>query len=334
MDMAIERKRFAARRLTRVSRPEATAGTSRPAAPAVTSTARPLAAPLARQAAAPATRAARPFASRLALAATLALACIIAAATFTLTGCNQSSTPTNSQTLKVGVRGDVVGFGSYNSETGKYYGLEIDIANELASRLGYTDVEFTTVTPDNRKDTLLNGDVDCLIACYSITSSREENFDFSPSYYTDSAVFMVEESSLISSIKQLKGKTIGTMLGTNTAAEITEQLIQEGFTTGGATSRNDDNSDVQFDTFHLLQFASYQELSDALEVGTVDAAVMDGSIAQSYLQDNRQLLSYTGKAQNYGVATQKGSALSEPIATTIQEMTDDGTIASLTDKWD
>lgn len=269
-----------------------------------------------------------------AIAALLAALALALAALVGLSGCSQTSTPTNSQTLKVGVRGDVVGFGYYNSDTGKYYGLEVDIANSLATRLGYKSAELVTVTPDNRKEMLQNGEVDCVIACYSVTDSREKNFDFSPAYYTDSSVFMVEESSLITSIDQLKGKTIGTMLGTNTAAEITSQLTEEGRTSGTALSRNSDNSDVQFDTFRLLQFSSYKELSEALEVGKVDAAVMDGSIAQSYLQDNRKLLSYTGKAQSYGVATQKDSALSQPVANAIQGMIDDGTIASLTDKWD
>lgn len=269
-----------------------------------------------------------------AMAALLAALALALAALVGLSGCSQTSTPTNGQTLKVGVRGDVVGFGYYNSDTGKYYGLEVDIANSLATRLGYKNAELVTVTPDNRKEMLQNGEVDCVIACYSVTDSREKNFDFSPAYYTDSSVFMVEESSLITSIDQLKGKTIGTMLGTNTAAEITSQLTEEGRTSGTALSRNSDNSDVQFDTFRLLQFSSYKELSEALEVGKVDAAVMDGSIAQGYMQDNRKLLSYTGKAQSYGVATQKDSALSQPVANAIQGMIDDGTIASLTDKWD
>ena len=146
---------------------------------------------------------------------------------------------------------------------------------------------------------------------------------------------MVEESSLITTVDQLlNGKVIGTMLGTNTAAEITSQLAQEGLISGNVLSRNEDNSDVQFDKFRLLQFGSYKELSEALEVGKVDAAVMDGSIARAYMQDNRKLLSYTGKTQNYGVATQKGSDLSQPVADAIQKMIDDGTIAQLTDKWD
>lgn len=276
---------------------------------------------------------ARRYGKRLVAIAACAFALALAVC---LAGCSSSqATPTSSSTLKVGVRGDVVGFGYYNSETQKYYGLEADIATELANRLGYKDVEFTTVTPDNRKDMLQNGEVDCIVACYSDTASREKNFDFSPSYYTDSSVFMVEESSLITSIDQLvNGKVIGTMLGTNTAAEITSQLAEQGLISGNVLSRNEDNSDVQFDTFRLLQFGSYKDLSEALEVGKVDAAVMDGSIARTYLQDNRKLLSYTGKTQNYGVATQKESALSQPVAEAIQEMIDDGTIAQLTDKWD
>ena len=63
--------------------------------------------------------------------------------------------------------------------TGKYYGLEIDIAEELARRLGYADVEFVSVLPETRKEMLLDGQVDCLVACYSVAASRAENFDLS-----------------------------------------------------------------------------------------------------------------------------------------------------------
>ena len=83
------------------------------------------------------------------------------------------------ETLRVGVRDDIINFGFYNETTGKYYGLEIDLAAELARRIGCDGVEYITVTPDTRKDMLLNGEVDVVIATYSIAESREENFDFS-----------------------------------------------------------------------------------------------------------------------------------------------------------
>lgn len=238
------------------------------------------------------------------------------------------------ETLRVGVRSDVVGFGYLNEDTGKYYGLEIDIADELAERLGYSDVEFVSVLPETRKDMLLSGEMDCMIACYSIAESRQENFDFSAAYYEDDSIVMVENSSLITDIEQLEGRTIGTMAGTNTAPQLVLELTESGFTSGEAITQTEDHSDTQFDTFRLVQVPSYQELSQSLEEGTIDAACMDGSIAHTYVNDDRSILDYRIDTQQYGVATQKGSALSQPVAEAIQAMLDDGTIAGLIDKWD
>ena len=91
----------------------------------------------------------------------VALACALAG----LAGCsgeNAKGSPASGKALRVGVRSDVVGFGYLNEGTGKYYGLEIDIAEEMAARMGYGSVEFVTVTPDTRKDMLVNGEVDCI----------------------------------------------------------------------------------------------------------------------------------------------------------------------------
>ena len=262
----------------------------------------------------------------------LVLSCLLAG----LAGCGGSDAKASSGsgTLRVGVRSDVVGFGDLNEATNKYYGLEIDIAEDMAARMGYADVEFVTVTPDTRKKMLVEGDVDCMIACYSVAASREENFDFSPTYYTDSSVVMVEDSSLITSIDDLKGLTFGTMAGTNTAPQLALKLTESGFTSGEALEQNEDHSMTQFDTFRLVQLASYQDLSKALEEGTIDAACMDGAIAHTYLSADRSILDYTIDTQEYGVATQKGSSLSTPVAEAVQSMLDDGTIAALTDKWD
>lgn len=269
-----------------------------------------------------------------ALLAILLLSCALAG----LAGCaaagDDKGATSNGETLRVGVRSDVVGFGYLNEGTHKYYGLEIDIAEDMAARMGYADVEFVTVTPDTRKKMLAEGDVDCMVACYSVAASREENFDFSPTYYTDSSVVMVEDSSLITSIEDLRGLTFGTMAGTNTAPQLALKLTESGFTSGEALEQNEDHSMTRFDTFRLVQLASYQDLSKALEEGAIDAACMDGAIAHTYLSADRSLLDYTIDTQEYGVATQKGSALSQPVSAAIQGMLDDGTIARLTDKWD
>ena len=220
--------------------------------------------------------------------------------------------------LVVGVRDDIVNFGFLNETTGKYYGLEIDLARELASRIGRSGVQFVSVTPTTRRETLESGQVDCLIACYSITDERQEVFDFSAPYYHDDTVFMVQNSSLFKDQRDLAGMTVGVLAGSNTGDLVTQAIEaidpEEGVT--------------------LWEAESYADLSSALERGEVDAVCMDGCIAQAYMNADRAYLPGSLATQYYGVATQKGSALTDKIAKAIDDMLADGTVDALAAKWD
>ena len=246
----------------------------------------------------------------------------------------KSSAKVGEGALTVGVRADVMGFGYLNEKTKKYYGLEIDIARDMAERMGYKDVEFKTVTPENRKEMLLDGKIDAIVACYSISDTRKKNFDFSPAYYDDHVIAVVQNTSMIESINDMKGRTFGTMSGANAAPLLNIKLKEIGFSAGTDEILGSSNQDEQFDTWRLLQFPSYQELSDALEEGTVDAMVLDGAIAKTYMDDKRhELENFEVAKQSFGVATQKGSELSAPVSEAIQAMLDDKTIEQLIDKW-
>ena len=267
----------------------------------------------------------------------VAAALVFAVAAFSLVcmaGCSadsQEEASSGTGTLRVGVRDDIMNFSYLNDQTGKHYGLEVDIANEMAKRLGYADVEFVSVTPDSRKDVLLNGEVDCLVACYSIADSRLENFDFSPAYYTDRAIVMVENSSLITDVEQLEGKTVGIMSGSNTGPVFATKMYELGVIGPDVVENTDEYT--QYQGILVKKIATYEELSKALETGEVDAAAMDNSIASTYMNEDRSILDVNLGDQEYGVATQKDSELSGNVASAIQEMLDDGTIAAYIDKW-
>ncbi len=268
-------------------------------------------------------------AKRVLVALTAAVLAVVAA--LGMVGCDGAAAAGGGGTLKVGVRSDIVNFSLLNEQTGKYYGLEIDIAEEMAERLGYSDVEYSTVTPDDRKETLLEGKVDCLIACYSIAESRLENFDFSPAYYNDTTSVMVENSSLITDITQLHGGVFGIMSGSNAGPLLATKLNEMGIIGDNVISNTDEGT--QYEGVYVKKLPSYAELSQALEEGIVDAAVMDDSITDTYMNDDRNLLDINISDQQYGVATQKGSELSPRVAEVIQGMLDDGTIAALVEKW-
>lgn len=218
---------------------------------------------------------------------------------------------TDGGTLTVGVRSDIANFGYYNRNTDKYYGLEIDFAKELAGRLGYADISFVAVDPTNREEKLEEGEVDCLIACYTITDERKERFDISSPYYTDSVVIMVERSSMIGGADELAGKRIGVLEGSATAQQITKVL-----------------QGVEFCTMD-----SYDKLIAALEEGRIDAVSTDGCILQQYMTKEREYIDIKISEQPYGVAMKKNSGLTKKMEEAVQGICSDGTMEALADKW-
>ena len=176
---------------------------------------------------------------------------------------------------------------------------------------GFELLVIATVLPDNRKEMLLNGEVDCLVACYSKTDTRLENFDFSPIYYTDVTPVMVENSSRITDINQLKDGTFGIMSGSNAGPLLTINLFDVGIIGEEVISNTDEST--EYDHATVIKYPSYEDLSIALEEGRVDAAVMDGAFVDTYINDDRSLLEdFSVSDQDYAVATQKGSNLSQP----------------------
>lgn len=74
--------------------------------------------------------------------------------------------------LKVGVKNAVKGFSFQDTLTGEYSGLEDSLAELIAEHLG-VDVEFTTVTAATRGELLDSGDIDCVLATFTITEERK-----------------------------------------------------------------------------------------------------------------------------------------------------------------
>lgn len=234
--------------------------------------------------------------------------------------------------LKVGVRSDVINFGYYNENTQKYYGMEIDLAQELAKRIGYDAADFIPVDPTDREQKLEGGEIDCLIACYTITPQRQEKFDISSPYYEDNTVIMVENSSMIDNARQLPGKKIGVLEGSSTAMQVTSRLFEQGIVT--------DYSEDSFDAAEysgaitFCEMASYEELIAALEEGSIDAVSTDGCILQQYKTEERHYVDIGITKQSYGIALKKNSALTTSIEEALQDMYSDGSMEILVDKWE
>ena len=209
--------------------------------------------------------------------------------------------------LKVGVKDDVPGFGQKDAATGEFSGIEIDLAKKIGESLG-VNVEFTPVTAATRGQLLDNGDIDLVMATFTITEERKQTYNFSTAYYTDAVTVMVKKDSGISSLADLAGKKVGVSQGSTSMAALQEAA----------------GEDVSID---FQEFATYPEIKAALDSGRVDAFSVDGSILGGYLDDTVELLSERFSPQEYGVTSKKdNTGLAEYVENLIQGWLADGTI--------
>jgi putative glutamine transport system substrate-binding protein len=216
--------------------------------------------------------------------------------------------------LRVGVKSDVPGFGLLNPDRGLYEGFEIELSKLLAKEIfGDTDrVAFTPVTAKTRGPLLDNGDIDFVIATFTVTEERKLTYNFSTIYYTDAVGLLVKKSSGIKSVSDLGGKTVGVAQSATSKTAVDTAAKAAGVNTSFA------------------EFATYPEIKAALDSGRVDVFSVDKSILQGYLDSETEILPDAFSPQPYGVATKlSNKELAAWVDGLIVKWLGDGTIDGL-----
>jgi polar amino acid transport system substrate-binding protein len=114
-------------------------------------------------------------------------------------------------------------FGSLDPATQKPLGFNIDLAEDLAKRLG-VDVELTPVQPSNRVQFLQQGKVDALIANMEVTKERAEIFSYPPTPFEEvGGALITRKDSGIKSWNDLRGKPVCVSQGSNYTKPLVEQ---------------------------------------------------------------------------------------------------------------
>lgn len=230
--------------------------------------------------------------------------------------------------LKVGVKSDVLGFGYMDPLTSEYEGMEIDLAKKLADYLG-VDVEFTTVTAATRTELLDSGDIDCVMATFTITDERKQSWDFTTPYFTDHVTVLVKDSSNIKTLEDLKDKTVGVSSGSTSAKSLVKAMIENGVITGDGFNEESFDPATWTDGVKFKQYDDYPSISTALEADEVDAFCVDKSILAVYKTAGRSYVDAEFSPQEYGIATTKGSGFSKLCEDQVSAWLSDGTVDGL-----
>ena len=215
--------------------------------------------------------------------------------------------------LRVGVKQDVPNFGYKNPDSGEFEGLEIDIARKIADELG-VDIEFTPVTAQTRGPLLDNGQVDLVIATFTITEERKLLYNFTTPYYTDAVGFLVNKDSGIKTFTDLNGKTIGVAQGSITRTLISELADKYGI------------------AVNFAELGSYPELSVSLRAHRTDAFSVDQSILSGYIGSKSELMDFSFSASDYGIVTKLSNKdLNNYLNSLVEKWTSDGSLQAFYD---
>ena len=196
-------------------------------------------------------------------------------------------------------------------------GYDIDVANEIATRLGLDcnflpSQDFDSLVPTIKE----GGKADIAIAGITISDERAKEIDFSDPYFESNLALIVKsDSSDTQDSLDASGKKIACQTGTTGDAWIEENLPNA----------------------EKVPLTDISAGLAGVSTGSYDAYVVDLPVAKKNLSDaftDLTILEEIATGEQYGIAVSKDNPeLTEAINEALADMESDGTLQKIWDKW-
>jgi len=222
---------------------------------------------------------------------------------------------------------------SLNADTGEYEGFDIDVATEIATRLGvdiaWEAPDWSLIIAGNWNDRW-----DMSVGSMTVTPERSEVLWFTPAYYyTPAAVAVHVDNTSVQDLEtDLDGKKIGVCGGCTYDYFLQKTLEIPGYTFDFII---DDAEIVTYDT----DSTAVQDLTLG-DGARLDAVISSITVLEGAV-DKDKPIKIVGDPIFYeplGVAFDKSSQLDpssllEQVSAIVEEMHADGTLSDLSMKW-
>lgn len=199
-------------------------------------------------------------------------------------------------------------------------GIDIDMVNEIASRLG-VKAEIRQYVWDDLFTALENGNIDLAVSSITITAERSQKMLFSAPYFNSGQVVIARAGDQsVRSAADLSGRMVGAQQDT-TGYEEAKKLTTED---------------------KVRQYASWDDaelpggiISD-LKEGKTDAVIVDYIQAVDSAK-NDSMIRIAGNPltqEYYGIAASlKNTALMEAVDAILRDLKREGVLETIKDKW-
>lgn len=206
----------------------------------------------------------------------------------------------------------------FRDDNNEIVGYDIDLAKEVASRLGIT-LKLQPINWDTKDQELNTGNIDCIWNGFTIKEDRKETILFSDPYMNNQQVLVVLADSSYSTQADLAGKTVALQAGSS------------------AKDALDSKADFKASLKEVVELKDNTTCLMDLQAGGVDAVAMDEIVARYYVQvkgDKYKVLDEGLTSEEYGIGFRKtDEQLMKKVNDTLKEMAKEGKIAEISNKW-
>jgi glutamate transport system substrate-binding protein len=194
---------------------------------------------------------------------------------------------TSQKKLVIGVKADQPGLGLQTGNT--YEGFDIEIGKIIAKGLGVPDtgIEWKTTVSANREPFIQQGQVDLVIATYTINDERKKVVNFGGPYFVAGQDLLVPVNSPITGPDTIAGKRVCSVTGSTPASRIKEKYPQA----------------------RLQLFDAYSkcvaQLGKTIDAVTTDDIILAGYAAQDQNAGKFKVVGQKFSEEPYGIGLKK-----------------------------
>ena len=227
----------------------------------------------------------------------------------------EAATAEGGREFIVGFDAEYPPYGYLDMATNDYTGFDLELAQELCNRRGWTLVK-KPINWDNKDAEIDGGSIDCIWNGMTYTG-REELYTWSDPYVNNSIVMAVLADSDIQSLADLAGKVVITQ---------TESSAQTALESEELAELRASFADLQLNP-------SYNTCFQDMQAGAVDAIAVDIGVAQYQMKNNPdkfRILDEEVSKEQYAIAFKLGNEeLRDQVQETYDEMLADGTVMEI-----
>lgn len=215
----------------------------------------------------------------------------------------------NTGTITIGVKFDQPGLGMKNPD-GTMSGFDVDVARYVAQQLGYTAANIVWIeAPSGQREALIrNGQVNYVVATYSITDARKQKVGFAGPYLVagQSLLVRADQTGITGPQSLQHNKKLCSVAGSTPAQRIKDR----------------------YPGVQLQRYDTYSACIEALKNGAIDAVTTDDVILAGYSAQSPGTFKLVGKPfsrEEYGIGLKRENlTLRHKIDDAIEKMERDG----------